>query len=319
MRREWFRSATVGAPSLTVAPSKVAQARAALDAAPDERAKHKELARLLAQDGSLGELEEELGRWSAKDPLDPDVIATRADLAARRGQRMESLRILSGVLDAPASARKQLEFERALAVESTRLGVASACSFWVAVAELSPKDVDAVAHAASCERAAGHPGSERRWLATLPSQLAEDKELALLAKYDDPFGSRTAPVEHATWGDVMVDASWEEGRDLDVVIIDPSGKRQSWSSSDAVKVEDPRSMRRESIALASSLSGSFLIEIVRTDGADLGGPVRGTVRIKSHGVTQTRSFVLDGDRAEVARLDLKWESRLVPIETDAVF
>jgi Vault protein inter-alpha-trypsin domain/von Willebrand factor type A domain/FecR protein len=323
MRREWFRSASISRPveASSATFERIAAARAALLASPDERSKHKELVRLLARAGSLDALEEELGRWTTKDPLDADAIVARADLLARRGRRDESLRVLSGILGAPGSAKAQLDLEKRLAVAYTREGSEAAGSFWIPLAEDSPKDLDLVAHAAACERALGRPTSSERWLAKVPEGAAKEKVRLLFDKLYEgpagPFGERAAPAEQASWGDIVVDASWGEsaGRDLDIVVIDPAGNRQSWSSSSgAVRVSDPRSVEHESCAFSSSLAGGFLVEVVQSHAEASSTPIHGTVRIRSHGVTESRTFELVGARAEVARVDLNWESRLVPAD-----
>ena len=88
MRKIFVRHATISSdPTPAVPAAKIALARAAVEAAPDERGKHKELAKLLALGGQLDELGETLEKWSVRDPLDADVIVGRADLAARRGDR----------------------------------------------------------------------------------------------------------------------------------------------------------------------------------------------------------------------------------------
>src|SRR4029077_1472992 len=78
------------------ASDKVAAARAALQSAPDERGRHKELVRMLAANGQLDELGEIVAKWSTRDPLDADAIAARSDLLARQGDREGALRVLGG-------------------------------------------------------------------------------------------------------------------------------------------------------------------------------------------------------------------------------
>ncbi|MBX3218308.1 MAG: FecR domain-containing protein, partial [Labilithrix sp.] len=103
MKKVYVRRAKLTADaSPGVAADKLAAARAAVAAAPDERSKHKDLARMLALSGQLEELGETLEKWSARDPLDVDVIVGRADVAARRGDRDAALRILGGALAASA-------------------------------------------------------------------------------------------------------------------------------------------------------------------------------------------------------------------------
>jgi Vault protein inter-alpha-trypsin domain/von Willebrand factor type A domain/FecR protein len=319
MRREWFRSAGIANFTPPVSDEKVAAARAAVAAAPDERGKHRELARLLSLDGLVGPLEDEVRAWSAKDPLDIDGIAAQADVLARRGKRDEALRVLSGVV-ASAGAQGRLGLERALATAYARAGKAEACAFWIASGELAPSDVDSVAHAAGCERAQGHSSSAERWMASLTTDASRAKALPLAVKYEGLVRSREALPERASWGDLVVDASWDEAADLDVVVIDPAGNRQSWSSrSTQVRVEDPRSMHHELLGLGAAAAGTFMVEVVRTDGGESSAPVHGTVRIRCLGRTTTKTFDLSGPVADVARVDVRWESRLVPVENVPVF
>ena len=57
------------------------RARAALASAPDDRGKHRDLARALLRRGALDELERVLADWQKRDPLDGDAIALRAELS----------------------------------------------------------------------------------------------------------------------------------------------------------------------------------------------------------------------------------------------
>jgi Vault protein inter-alpha-trypsin domain/von Willebrand factor type A domain len=323
MRREWFRAASIAGPTPPASNEKVAAARAALAAAPDDRAKYKELARLLSLDGSLGELEEVVQRWTQRDPLDADLVSARSDILARHGRRDEALRVLSGVLGTVRSlaAKDELALDRTLAKAYGRAGKPEACAFWIAAAELAPADADSVAHAAACERADGHLASAGQWLESLPGDAARAKALPLAAQYETLTRTREAVSDRATWGDLVVDASWDEGADLDIVVIDPSGNRQSWSSrSGLLRVSDPRSMKHEVLGLTSYAAGPFMIELVRADGAESGAPIHGRVRVRAlggydtrdEGAVETRDFVLAGPRAQVARVDVRWDSRLVP-------
>ena len=138
MKKVFVRRATLTADaSPAVAADKVAQARAAVAAAPDERSKHKDLARMLALSGQLDELSETLEKWSSRDPLDVDVIVGRADVAARRGDRDASLRILGGALAASAlTPADAFAVAQAVGRSYDRLGKPEGCAFHVAAAEL---------------------------------------------------------------------------------------------------------------------------------------------------------------------------------------
>src|SRR5262249_28916759 len=137
----------------------------AVAATPDERSKHKDLARLLALSGQIDELSDTLEKWSSRDPLDADVIVGRADVAARRGDRDASLRILGGSLAASAlTPSDAFTIAQTVGRSYDRLGKPEACAFHVAAAELRSTDSDAVARAISCERALGRGASAERWL-----------------------------------------------------------------------------------------------------------------------------------------------------------
>jgi hypothetical protein len=334
MKKVWFRRASVGAPAgLPIASEKLVAARAAVTAAPDERSKTKELVRVLAIDGLLDELEDVVHRWSERDPLDADAIAARADLLARRGDREGALRVLGGVAASlKPSAADGAQVESLLALANERAGKPEACAFRVAAAELRPEDADTVARAVACERTSGHATSADRWMGLVKSALRASVT-TLAAKYEPTLrGSLAGPLgapENASSGDIVVDATWDAsaGTDLDVVIIDPQGNRAAWSGRmKSVRVQDPLMRAHESLAFSTAQSGPFTVELVRADesGARPGGPVlssrrevSGQVTVRALGTSTTRPFVVSGARAQVARVDVTWDSKLVAIDGGA--
>jgi ferric-dicitrate binding protein FerR (iron transport regulator) len=314
MRKIFVRKASISSdPTPAVAAEKIALARSAVQAAPDERGKHKELAKLLALGGQLDELGETLEKWSVRDPLDADVIVGRADLAARRGDRETSLRILGGALAASALSRDDA-FVLAITVARSyeRLGRSEACAFQVTAAELRPTDVDTMARAVSCERRQGRASSADRWLATLkePQRVAVTNAAAKI----DPAKAETAT------GDVVVSATWDGSADLDVVLLDPAGRRAGVATRmKGARIEGATARDHETLALATGDAGAFVVEMVRSGaGAERAGardvPVSGKLTIRAFGQTQTVPFTLTGARTQVARVDSRWEAELVPIE-----
>jgi hypothetical protein len=319
MKREWFRRASVvGGGALAIGNDKLEAARAAARTAPDERSRTKELARVLALDGLLDELGDVVSAWSERDPLDVDAIAARADLVARRGDRDEALRVMSGIAASikSGSPAEAATLEGTLALAHERAGKPAGCAFRIAAAELRPNDSDAVARAVACERAQGHAEAADRWASGLKTDTQRASVAALAAKFEPVARGGRAEAENTGWGDVVVDATWDAaaGEDLDIVIIDPQGNRASWSGRTRnVKVSDPTSPVHERLALTSWQAGPFTVEIVRAGKG--GAPLSGSVSVRALGETATRSFVLNGSRAPVARVDVSWDSRLVP--TDA--
>jgi hypothetical protein len=319
MRREWFRRANVSADAAPALGSdKVASVRAALLAAPDERGRYKDLVRVLAVNGALDELEETTTKWAVRDPLDADVTAARADVLARRGDRENALRVLSGIASSSRSmsANDEAAIESALALANERAGKAEACAFRVAAAELKPKDFEAVARAVGCERAGGRAGAADRWLAGIKDDGARGKVAAQAAKLEDALRVSVPPVENVGFGDIVVDARWEgvADADLDLVLVDPGGNRIAWSGRNkGVRVVDPTSKTHEALAVSTSAAGPFTVEVVRSNGGS--APVRGTVTVRSLGSSLTRPFVLTSSRVPVARVSVSWDSRLIPVDS----
>jgi hypothetical protein len=312
MKKIFVRRATIASDATPAVPAdKLARARAAVQAAPDERGKHKELAKLLALGGQLDELGETLEKWSARDPLDADVIVGRADLAARRGDREASLRILGGALAASAmSSDEAFVLATTLARSYERLGRGEACAFLVTAAEIRPADNDAQARAVACERRQGHATSADRWLAAM-----KDSQRVAVA-------SAAAKVEpsraEAMNGDVVVSATWSGDADVDVALLDPAGRRAGVATRmKGARIEGATARDHETLALATGESGSFVVEVVR-GAAGESAPVSGKLAIRAFGQAQTIPFTLTGARTQVARIDSRWEAQLVPVSDDGI-
>jgi hypothetical protein len=130
-----------------------------------------------------------------------------------------------------------------------------------------------------------------------------------------------ATLADTVFGDVVVDATWDAsaGVDLDVGIVDPSGRRLSWASAARnVRASDCTSQAHEALGVSSSATGPFVVEITRADGARsdrlTDRPITGRLRITSLGKTQVVPFVLTGSRVQVARVDVRMDSRLETID-----
>jgi len=314
MRRVWFRTSLVAADDRpSVDAVKIEAARAALAAAPDARQRHADLARLLVRQGNVEEVEALASRWTERDPLDVDALTLRATARAWRGDRDGALRVLSGTLASPAmAAAAQVDVASSLARAEERAGrAAEACSLRVAAAESKSGDAGLVASAMACERAQARPASADRWLASAKDDAARTRLSAAAAKVAPGAG-----LADTVFGDVVVDATWDAsaGVDLDVGIVDPSGRRLSWASAARnVRASDCTSAAHEAMAVSSGATGRFVVEIVRAGGSATDRPVSGKLRVTSLGQTQTVPFVLVGSRAQVARVDVRMDSRLEPI------
>lgn len=313
MKKIFVRRATISTdPTPAISAEKIQQARAAVAAAPDERSKHKELAKLLAVSGQLDELGETLEKWSSRDPLDADVIVSRADLAARRGDREASLRILGGALAASALSRDDaFVLASTVATSYERLARPEACAFLVTAAELKPTDTATLARAVACEQRQGRAKSADRWLSGM-----KEAQRAAVTSAVAKLG--TAKAETAT-GDFVVSATWDGTADLDIALVDPSGRRAGVASRmKNARVEGATARDHESLALATGDAGAFVVELVRASAGEAGrdAPVSGRVTIRAYGQVREVPFTLTGARTQVARVDASWEAQLVPVDDD---
>ncbi len=298
MRRVFHREATVASfdGSATDGAERVTTARAALAAAPDDRAKHRDLARALLRRGAQGELERVLADWQKRDPLDGDAIALRAELLSARGDRVAASRVLSGVA---ASADASRIDDLALGAERASDDVL-ACALRVASAENKPEDVSRVARAVRCERLRGHATSADRWL--VESGARRTAVESAVSKLDE---------SSSVFGDIVLDASWNTSADLDLAVIDPSGQRLGWLAGRG-RVQDATSRSHEKLGVGASGAGTFLVEIARSDAGTT--PVSGFVNVTAFGMSKRVPFVLTGASARVARVDVRFVSELVPID-----
>ncbi len=318
MKRVWTRSATIAfASTSNVSAERIASARAALAAAPDERAKYIDFVHVLSAAGATEELGEVLARWSARDPLDDAAITARADLAARAGDRDRALRVVDGVATGVNAPTTKVPLLEALALAHERAGDKSAgCAFRLAAADvrtdqlgaksLAGNDVDRVARAVACERADGRATSSERW-------LAGRAERSQIEQASNKFNSTpiSGSAENTGFGDVIVDATWDASPnvDVDLAVIDPNGNRLAWTGKSAnVRAADPTSRRHEALAISSSAAGTFGIEVVRAAGGS--APVTGTITIRSLGESKMIPFTLSGVRATVADVAVRLESHL---------
>ena len=320
MKRVFFRRASI---SQTASPAfaneKIAAARSALEAAPDERTKHRDLARLLAANGQLDELSDLLAKWSTRDPLDADGIAARADLLARQGDRDAALRVLGGALATPAlGANDASLLASTIAAAHERAGKSEACAFRVTAAELRPADLEAIARAVLCERSLGRRASADRWMVGLKDDATRNSLSLATAKIEQA----ASKPETVTTGDFVVTATWDAraDADLDLAIMDPSGARAAWASrARNVRVADATSKTRESLALSNGATGPFVVEVVRASGGT--GLVSGTLTLRAIGAAETIAFTLPANatRLQVARVDVRMESELVPVSDPSEF
>jgi hypothetical protein len=216
------------------------------------------------------------------------------------GRRDEALRLLSGTVDLRAD---DAALHERLASAYDRAGdAAHACSHRIAIAEIRSSDAASVGAAVRCERALG----ERELAELVLSSVREESVRTRAARVAEESVSPSTPR-----GEILLDASWAGGDDVDVALIAPDGSRLSWMGGRTTLVgRDASGAGREQLGLRTASVGQYLVEITRTRSDDH-DPVRGQLRIRAFDESRSIPFVLDDEeRISVARIVVRRESRL---------
>jgi hypothetical protein len=306
MRRVWDRKGQITTTRLVpiaASISAVADAERALAADPDRRSAVKKAYSLYAASADLGRATSLVERWVGKEPLDPDALTARADLAARRGDRELAVRILGSVVDVrPDDVAGQKRLAR-LYRWSGRADLG--CRYAMAIAELRATDPKLLADALRCARS----GNASRW-ASDALGLADEKT----ARAAEALANAPARDDTRLLGDLRVEATWSDDADLDLALLHPDGHRVSWLGAptrELISARDVLDHGREGLALNGAKPGEYGVEIVRSAGST--GPVRGELTVFAAGETRRIPFTLEGQRMTVALAEIKMVPRLVPL------
>ena len=310
MRRVWYREADVNA-ATTLPPAwqrAVDEAEAQLRANPDSRDRHKALVRALSRAGLLDRAREIAEDWIERDRLDPEALTYLSDVLGRQGKREEAMRYLSGIVDL---ASDDVTLQERLANAFDRAGMPErACAHRVALAEIQASDAAKVAAAVRCERGLGREEAATRILANVPDAAARQRA--------EEEAQTTASPERVR-GDLILDASWSGGTDVDLSLITPQGTRISWMGGRTTVVgEDASRAGRERLGLRRTSVGSYVVEVNRANPGDT-TPITGTinVRVSMNGTLTERRipFTLSPTdaRTTAGRVDIVRRSRMVPM------
>jgi tetratricopeptide (TPR) repeat protein len=309
MRRVWDRKGRITTTRLVpvaASISAVADAERALSAEPDRRSAVKKAYSLYAASADLGRATSLVERWVGKEPLDPDALTARADLAARRGDRELAVRILGSVVDVrPDDVASQKRLAR-LYRWSGRPDLG--CRHAMAIAELRAADPKLLADALRCARG----GNASRW-ASEALGLVDEKT----ARAAEALANAPALDDTRLLGDLRVEATWSDDADLDLALLHPDGHRVSWLGAptrELISARDVLDHGREGLALNGAKPGEYAVEIVRSAGST--GPVRGELTVFAAGETRRVPFTLEGQRMTVALAEIKMVPRLVPLAVD---
>jgi hypothetical protein len=307
MRRIFERKGSVAQGQATpakVTATAIADAQREVEQNPNRREAVKNLFVLHALAGDIEQASSVAERWSEKEPLDPDALTARADIASRGGDRELAIRILGSVVDVrPGDIAAQKRLAR---LHRWAGRPAVGCRHSIAISQLRSADAELLAEAVSCGRQTGE------------SRLAEDMLQAVEERVRKAAITRISALDKQKdelSGDLRIEASWiGSGHDLDLALLTPDGHRVSWlgaPTKSVITARDVSSTSREGLALRAAKPGEYVIEITRASGT---GPARGEVTVRVAGTTQTIPFVLDGTRQTIGIAKISLQSRLVPID-----
>jgi hypothetical protein len=269
---------------------------------PNRREHVKRLYALSTVTGDLARARSLAETWSSKEPLDPEALTARADLAAQAGDRSLAIRILGSVLDVrPYDGKAR---ERLARLQRWSGQPLLACRLHVANAELIPANASYLAEAVRCAREIGESPLAGELLA-----LAEDKVRSAAEKM---LTERAADAGELS-GDLRIEATWDGGADLDVALLDAEGHRISWLGAPTralISARDVQSSGREALAVRGAAPGEYVLQVVRASGATA---VRGQLSVVVAGTRRTIPFLLDGARTNAGIVRISMESRLVPL------
>lgn len=305
MRKVWERQGHVVTPA-TIPPSAngdaIAAARRDVESGDLRRDAVKKLFTLLFLSGDVEQAAEVAERWSAKDPLDPDALTARADVAAARGERDLAIRILGSVVDVrPGDFKAQWRLSRLHRWAGRReLG----CRHSMAVAQIRVTDGKSLAEAIRCSRDLGWSSVASDLQGSVADATRRAADLLLGQHGDDPT---------ALSGDFRLEATWDGGDDLDLAMVHTDG-RVSWLGAPTkavISARDVQSGGREALALRGASAGDYVIEVTRPHGHT--GTIHGTVDISVPGDRRSVPFVLEGSHARIALVKIWMKSKLVPM------
>ena len=304
MRRIWERVGSVDIGRLvppTAAQSAIAEAEAAVARDENRRDAVRKLYVLYALAGDMEQANRTAERWSNKEPLDPDALTARADLAARGGDRDLAIRILGSVVDVrPSDVKAQTRLAR---LHRWAGRAAQGCRHTMAIAQLRASEASLLADAVRCGRQTGMSRFAEDMLAASDAKTRAAADL-LLAKSDT--------TREELSGDLRVEATWSGLADVDLALIDPDGNRISWLGAPTravISARDVNSTSSEGLALRGGKPGVYVVEVVR---GTPGGRVQGELTLTVAGTRRAVPFVLDDSRATVALAKINMHSRLVP-------
>jgi tetratricopeptide (TPR) repeat protein len=304
MRRVWERKGSFSSEHVPADANlrALTKAEAAFESEPERRSALKTLLSFYQRRGEFDHANLLIGRWSEKEPLDPDALTARADAAANRGQRSDAIRLLGSVIDArPDDVKAQQRLARLYRWSGE---LEQSCRYWVALTEFHTDKAEWLVQAVRCTRA-----TDRAWLADYLLDNASDpvrrQATHLLERAPEPINELS--------GDLRAEAAWSGDADIDIAFITPEGQRVSWLGAptrQVISAQNVTSRRNEGLALRNAPAGNYVIQLVRVTGV---GTIQGELLLTVADHKRSVPFTLKDERAVVGVASIKVVPKLIPI------
>jgi hypothetical protein len=295
MKKVWYRAATIGQPQgiWSYERTELRRREQRLADRPLSRDRTRDLVRWHVRLGDLAAAERLAKKWLAKDRLDAGALVELAGIAALQGNPDRSRDLLASAVDVdPRSAAahtRMIELYRAAGNRDLR------CAHALARALVSRQEWRHQVAAARCD------SDVQRHVGHLAARVRKQAERALARQV-------TAPP---LWERLKVDARWDTGPDLDVVVVSPRGRVISWQGgARRVRTADVHSLVRETLAASMEERGRYQIWMVPRAASRVTAS-SGTLRVRSYSNTRTLRFTSQGRPTLVADVNVKLKFRLV--------
>jgi hypothetical protein len=215
------------------------------------------------------------------NPMDPEAVAQRAQIALNDGEVDVAMRWLEGAVDAAARAEW---IQKRVMLAHTALGdEALACAHRVALEQIAPP-----------RRRKGEPADVLACpMASRPADLFSGASPST-EEFSAP------PSRTKSRSGLTVDVQWAGEGDVDVVLVEPSGRLLSFlSQRQRLEVGGVRGGAAERLRLKSLRPGTYQVRLVRRAG---GAPVDATVTLSVDGKRRAYEVTVGDQPVEVAEV-----------------
>jgi tetratricopeptide (TPR) repeat protein len=233
--------------------------------------------------------------WADSDPEHAPALTALADVLAAQGDPIAIRAYASALEVTPFSSSTHDALARAFASKGD---LRRACSHRLAIVSIDPSDGSHHADLATCLHRSGRTTEARRVISD--AHRRAHTELAALGRADAELAGVTE-IPAKLKGQLRATLSWAGEDDLDIAIVDKSGRRLSAMHPTKLVVREGAGI--EQLAMAK-VKGSVFVEITRVGsaGSERLPPVRGNLELRTPNGNKSFPVILDSGSTRVAKV-----------------